>query len=612
MYAHRVIQKQISLGLASLGVLASISIYSPLFDPFAAAKTFVIICGASLLSGYAAFDFFTKRVKKIINTKKYFLTLISSFAILFFIRSLTTSDINGAFFGVVGRHSGFLVYMAYSLIFILSIFFLNLKNFELIFSGVLIAGFLCAFFSLLEYLNVTPLKMTKIYEGTSGLLGNPNFSGAFMALTSIVAIWFLTNHYSLSTTALAYISLPLSLFGIYTSKALQGFISLAIGLSILIFVWLLNKKKNFVFLALIPIGFISLLFTLGSLQIGPLSKVAYKSSVSERGDMWRAAFAMIKENPFFGVGIERYGFYFRQYRDLKQALRSGPDVFSDNAHNVVLNLMATGGIPLGTLYLIIVISIFIYGVRGLFTLEQRRQHLLAGALALWLPIQAQNAISVDNPGVFVWSWILGGGIIGLVAGKEGIGEDKKERRGKHVLPSHVQVHPLALPVGIFCFLLTVSFMVKPLIAQRSFAFAFFVGVDLSIPETLDNKVAALIRAENQDSRNMTWPRLSANSLFNDKAWEQTIDAAQRAVTKDPEDWISWWFMASAYEESGDRIAGIPARMRTVQLDPWNTSALLELARDQKVAGDKIGFEKSKAQILKINPNGADALVVTSL
>jgi tetratricopeptide (TPR) repeat protein len=163
-----------------------------------------------------------------------------------------------------------------------------------------------------------------------------------------------------------------------------------------------------------------------------------------------------------------------------------------------------------------------------------------------------------------------------------------------------------------CVLLAIGFTVKPLIAQKSFAFAFYLGTDPSIPETLSNKVDALIKAENQDPGNVTWPRYSANSLFIDKAWKETIEAAERAISKDPEDWVSWWFMASAYEQSGERVKAIPSRLKTVELDPWNTAVLLELAKNQLAAGDNAGFEKSKKKIFRINPNGSDAQAVSGL
>jgi predicted Zn-dependent protease len=161
-------------------------------------------------------------------------------------------------------------------------------------------------------------------------------------------------------------------------------------------------------------------------------------------------------------------------------------------------------------------------------------------------------------------------------------------------------------------LASLSLTVKPVIAQRSFNFAFNLGIDPAEPATLINKVNFLINAEKQDPGNVTWPRYSANSLFIDKAWKETILAAQRATAKDPKDWVSWWFMASAYEESGDRASAIPARTKTVELDPLNTSVLLELAKDQLAVGDKSGFELSKSKILAINSDGVDAKSVLSL
>jgi O-antigen ligase len=603
---------RISVGLALLGGLGSLAIFTSLFDPFAAAKSFVILSGAALLSGYAALDLYKGQVKGSSQIQKNFLYLILVFIALFLIRTFSTSDINGALFGVVGRHSGFLAYFGYALIFILSMLYVNTSNFEVLIKGLLFAGFLASTYSLLEFLDLEFWNMSKVYEGTSGLFGNPNFSGAFMALTAIAAFWFIFTKTTGVIKFISVITLPLALFGIYTSKALQGYISLAMGISLIIFMmlWKINKSYGFVSIATITI--VGLAGVLGSLQIGPLSALLYKGSVSERGDMWRTAIAMIKDNPLWGVGIERYGFYFRQYRDLKQSLRAGPDVFSDNAHNVVLHLMATGGVILGSLYLLITLCIFVIGVKSLLTSEGVKQKALTVVLALWLPIQAQNAISVDNPGVFVWSWILGGAVIGIATEVVFIDEKKPKIKTRKAVAADSSVHPLAPLVALVCVLMAVGFTIKPLIAQKSFTFAFYLGIDPNIPETLTNKVNALIKAENQDSGNVTWPRYSANSLFTDKAWKETIEAAERAISKDPEDWISWWFVASAYEQSGDREKAIPARMKTVELDPWNTSVLLELAKNQLAAGDNFGFEESKKKILGINPNGPDAQAVSSL
>jgi O-antigen ligase len=607
-----VLKRRISVGLALVGGLGSLAIFTSLFDPFAAAKSFVILSGAALLFGYAALDLFKDLLKKASHIQRFFLYLIFGFIALFLIRTLTTSDVNGAFFGVVGRHSGFLAYSGYTLIFVLSMLCVSASNFEVLIKGLLIAGFLASAYSLLEFVDLEFWNMSKVYEGTSSLFGNPNFSGAFMALTAIAATWFLLSKTTYLIKSISIVTLPLALFGIYTSKALQGYISFAIGISLMVFMMLWRLKKSYGYVSLGTIALSGFAAVLGSLQLGPLSSLLYKGSVSERGDMWRTASAMIKDNPLWGVGIERYGFYFRQYRDLKQALRAGPDVFSDNAHNVVLHLMATGGILLGALYLLISVGILVVGVKTLLTSDGIKQKALTAVLALWIPIQAQNAISVDNPGVFVWSWILGGAVIGIASDEVAIEEKKPKVKVAKVSSPASDVHPLAPLVALVCVLLAIGFTVKPLIAQKSFAFAFYLGTDPSNPDTLKNKVDVLIKAENQDPGNVTWPRYSANSLFTDKAWKETIEAAERAISKDPEDWVSWWFMASAYEQSGERVKAIPSRLKNVELDPWNTAVLLELAKNQLAAGDNAGFEKSKKKILRINPKGSDAQAVSGL
>lgn len=604
--------RRLSQGIGLVGAIGSLALFTSFFDPFAAPKSFAIALGTAGLFGYGVMEILKNKNTIFSDTKKYFIFAVVTFIGIFLARTVTTSDINGALFGVVGRQSGFITYFSYVLLFVISVSFMRIANLQLILRYLLIAGIIAGFYSFLETIGAEPWKMSKVYEGTSGLFGNPNFSGAFLSLTVILSFWILIAKERNVDTVLAVLALPLGLYGVYTSKALQGVISIAIGISIIILVKLFAKAKSYGYLGLAGAGVAGLFGILGSLQIGPLSSLLYKSSVSERGDMWRTAIAMIKDQPIWGVGIERYGVYFRQYRDLKQALRAGPDVFSDNAHNVVLHLMATGGIVLGLLYLAINCAIFFVAIRGLIFSAGARRKSITIALALWLPIQAQNSISVDNPGVFVWSWILGGAIVALVYEKEDAQNEIRAEKRKMAKAPIANAHPLSPVIALLCILIALGVTVKPLIAQKSFAFAFFLGTDPKIPETLTNKEAALIKAEKQDSGNITWPRYSANSLFIDKAWKETISAANRAVSKDPEDWVSWWFMASAYEESGDRVAAIPARLKTVELDPLNTSVLLELAKNYRASGDEINFEKTKSAILRINPASPDAQAVSGL
>ena len=595
-----------NLGLGFFGALSSLAIFTSLFDPFSAAKTFVIVTSAFLLAGYGSLELIKSRGITRNRSRLGFIALAFTFALLLLMRALSSSDMNLALYGVVGRNSGFYTYLGYVILFVVAITFVRSNHFNLIVRSLLVAGFLAGFYSLLESFDANPWKMRGPYEGTSGLFGNPNFSGAFLSLAAVTSLWVLISKFSVKEKYGAGVTLALSLYGVYTAKALQGYLSVAIGVSVIALVWLFARKKSFGFVGLVLIALAGLIAMAGMLQKGPLSSLLYKGSVSERGDMWRTAISMIKDQPLWGVGLERYGMFFRQYRDIEHVKRTGVDSFSDNAHNVLLHLTATGGVFIGLIFALLTILVLIVGIRGLIKTDGIWRSYLTFALAIWIPIQAQNTISVDTPGVFVWSWILGGAIIALSTESQDTVPEKSKVSAK------VAVHPLAPAIALVAVLLGMGLMIKPMLAQKDFKFAFYLGIDEKFPESLTNKVTYLINAENQDPGNVTWSRYSANSLFIDKAWKESIAAAERAVKKDPQDWVSWWFMASAYEESGDRVAAIPARMKTVELDPLNTSVLLELAKNQLAAGDQAGFEKSKARILEIDPNGSDAKAVVAL
>jgi O-antigen ligase len=595
-------------GLALLGSLGSLGIFTSLFDPFSAIKTFLIALGAFGLLGYAAINLVKDRSTLFQGKKRIFVLAVLAFLIVFFIRAVTSLDRNLAFYGVVGRNSGFITYSAYIAIYVLAIAYLRTNTFETLITGVLVTGVIAGCYSLLELAGIEPWKMNQVYEGTSSLFGNPNFSGAFLSITFIAALWSLMYSYKRTSTWKGFyvLALVLSGTGVYTAQALQGYISIAIGSMVLLLNWAFGKSKSLGVIATSGFSVAGFIAVLGTLQIGPLTSLLYKGSVSERGDMWRTAFAMIKENPLFGVGIERYGIAFRQYREIEHVLRTGADSFSDNAHNVLLHLTATGGLVLGTMYAALTLAVAIIGVRAAIKNSGARRVALVGALAIWIPIQAQNAISVDTPGVFVWNWIFAGAIVALAFEKD------VQETGKKIVQKSVELHPLTPVVALLCLVFALGITIKPIMAQHSFRFAFYLGVDLATAETVKTKVDFLVDAENKDPGNATWPRYSANSLFIDKAWKESIAAGERAVAIDPQDWVSWWFIASAYEESGDRVAAIPARLKTVELDPLNTSVLLELAKNYRAAGDAMNFEKTKSAILKINPTGADAQAVNEL
>jgi hypothetical protein len=145
---------------------------------------------------------------------------------------------------------------------------------------------------------------------------------------------------------------------------------------------------------------------MGMLNIGPLGKYLFKASVTYRGDYWRAGINMFKHHWLFGVGLDRYGENFRIYRDAAQANRRGPDVISNAAHNVIIQLAATGGIFLLLTYLALLIFIGWRGVIALRTTSGANQIVVATVFGAWLAYQSQSFISIDNVGIAIWGIYL--------------------------------------------------------------------------------------------------------------------------------------------------------------------------------------------------------------
>jgi hypothetical protein len=206
----------------------------------------------------------------------------------------------------------------------------------------------------------------------------------------------------------------LSLIAIYKSQSRQGFLVLFFGLTFYISIYFMFILKKYAIPVTLGAVIASTLTTLGMLQIGPLTQLLYKESVSIRGYYWRAAFEMFKNQPLTGVGVDSYISYFKQFREIEYPLRYGFELSSSNAHNVPLQFFATSGIFVGTSYLFIVLLVFVSSIKLLRKQNGNNQKIIAILLSAWVGHIAQSLISIDNISLAIWGWTLSGVLLGLV------------------------------------------------------------------------------------------------------------------------------------------------------------------------------------------------------
>jgi len=316
-------------------------------------------------------------------------------------------------YGVNGRNTGFITYVSLSVIWLLAIAHSQEILITKVIRNTILSGQITATYCLLQYFGADPINWNNPYSPILGFLGNPNFVSAFLGISSVAAITVVIDRQAKSIQRMVCaIQIVLSLALIILSNSQQGLLVIASGFVVLAAMRIYSMKNR-----LLLISFLSATVTgsvgaiLGMLKIGPLSSILYQDSITFRGDYWRAAIHMASEKPLFGIGLDSYGDWYRRARDLEATVRRGPDVVSNAAHNVYLDMLANGGFALFAIYcastILVVLSIF----KVLRSGKSPNSSYLA-VIACWVAFQIQSIISINQLGLVIWGWIFGGLIIG--------------------------------------------------------------------------------------------------------------------------------------------------------------------------------------------------------
>ncbi len=393
------------------GLIATTLLVTPLWaiDPInpikmVAVVVFGFMCLALLLAN-----------RKNVNWSKYKLAfgLITAFIVWqFLVLFLSGGQFYQQLFGSGGRNTGFITYLAFSFLFAGAIVASRSELFKPFVSVVFVVGLGSLAYGVIQSIGADPIDWVNPYSPVFGFLGNPNFQSSLLGIlgTIIFAQYFVKGS-KIQYKALIAMYLIATLYVIKETASQQGFLVLALGIGIVLglLALQLNRTLGFAYWLLSVVGFFSVLF--GTLNKGPLASILYKESVTYRGDYWRAGWNMTVDNPIFGVGMDSYGDWYRRSRTLDATLRRGPDVTSNAAHNVFLDMSSYGGFPLLIVYVFLVALVVVSAVKVLKR-ETSFNPAFAGLVGGWVAFQAQSIISINQIGLAIWGWVLSGLIIG--------------------------------------------------------------------------------------------------------------------------------------------------------------------------------------------------------
>ncbi len=334
-------------------------------------------------------------------------------------------------FGTTGRNTGLITYLAFSILFVVSMVASSAVFLNWFLLVSLVVGVASLVYGVIQALGGDPFDWVNPYSPVFGFLGNPNFQSSLLGiLGSIVFTQLLSGSVKLQVRSSYLVYLLVTLYVIKETDSQQGFLVLLIGSGITLGVYVNQRSRalGYSYLGLALIGFLAVL--VGTLNKGPLASLLYKDSVTYRGDYWRAGWKMTVDNPIFGVGLDSYGDWYRRSRTIEATLRRGPDVTSNAAHNVFLDISAYGGFPLVLIYIALMVLVLISAVKVI----SRSQGFNAGFVGLvagWVAFQAQSIISINQIGLAIWGWVLSGLIIGYEINTRGAEVAVEKKTGKN-------------------------------------------------------------------------------------------------------------------------------------------------------------------------------------
>lgn len=325
----------------------------------------------------------------------------------------SNSPLTQQLYGVYGRNNGFFLYLFLLLIFVATLATTKISATRNIVFSLVVAGSVNIFYCGWVLAFGDFVGWTNPYGNILGTLGNPDFIGAFLGMFSAVLVSLaVANFRNPKIFFVISISFVVTCFEIIKSNAIQGRVLLVLGLVINAFFFIRSRFKSqlpvIFFSAISALG--GLVGLLGALQIGPLSRIIYKDSVSLRGEYWHAGLNMAKTHLFSGVGFDSYGDWYRLSRRASALVRPGPETVSNAAHNVLIDIFAFGGLPLLIFYLAIVGIVFHSIIRYALS-NQEFDYLFVSLVGSWLCFQLQSVISINQIGLALWGWVLGAAIV---------------------------------------------------------------------------------------------------------------------------------------------------------------------------------------------------------
>lgn len=453
------------------------------------------------------------------------------------------------FFGVAGRQTGVLAYLALASLFLFVILTGTRELFEGIIKAVWITSVASIIYGVIQAFGADPFNWVNPYSPVFGFFGNPNFQSSFIAMTAaVVSGYTLYENSTVKVRISSFLVLLISIVIIFETKSKQGYLVLFAGLAVMSYLWIRSNKRlrKFSSLFLSFQVFIMIIVLFDIFQKTPWRSILYEESISIRGDLWRAGWRMTINNPITGVGIDGYRDSYRLFRDQVTANRTSGYATVESAHNVFLDIASGGGFPLLAAYLLMIMLV----VKSSVQVVKRNSSfdpVFAGLLSGWVCYQIQSIISINQIGLAIWGWVLSGALISYEIVGRNIGTE--------IIANYKQTRPRYIREGLGA-LIAIMIILPVLITDAQFRSSVNSGEIKKIKAVAYQWPMNVIRMNlvSQVFRTGGYPDIA-------------IDIARDAVVENPRNFDAWQELSLMPNLNPSEKIKVLEKMQ--ELDPYN-------------------------------------------
>ena len=557
--------------------VASITIFfrTDVADPFNSVKFILLLLTSGWLIGLLI-DSYKKSPIKLKSKDASVLILLSIFVTSLLISTLATDVKLEGFIGDTQRKNGFLSYFCLTIIMLFAARSITFQNVVTVFKTGIYTSLILGVYGIIQITGNDFVKWLNPYNSMISTLGNPNFASAILAVLTLLSTFglFIENLSKFYKT-LIIVSIAVSIFCIVESDSRQGLLVIFFGLlfylSVLSYVTL--RKLGLVIIIISIISSIAAI--MGMLQKGPLASLLYKDSVSVRGYYWQAGFKMFKENIFTGVGVDRYGAYFKEFREVSYPLKYGYEIGSSNAHNIIIQLFSTAGLLVGLSYIAVLGYVLFVGLKLIKNTTGSDRKIVISLIAAWLGFQSQTIISIDNIGVSVWGWLFGGAIIGVSNVIDSKSNDDFNTKRNKSYSINLNYHQILL--SLF-FVVLASIPASMIYSAERDMYNLRNSADPSYPSQKNMVFGYTTKLFNNPFADHSYKIEGASSSYEMGYRDEVVSWVDQLLKQDPRNLDFLRAKAFLSESNGDVDLAIKNRELIAEYDPWNFPNIIELGK----------------------------------